>query len=121
MKIGIIGAGEIGGTLTRQYAKAGHSVKVTNASGIEKLKKLADETGALPVELNDVTKDVEVLVISIPFVAVQNLPKELFNNVSENITIIDTCNYYPIVSGVIPEVVKGMHESVWVARQIGRP
>src|SRR5688572_14376186 len=102
MKIGIIGVGEIGGTLTRQLAKAGHSVKVTNASGIGKLKNLANETGALPVELKDVATDVEVLVLSIPFGAVQNLAKELFSNIREKVTIIDTCNYYPIVSGVIP-------------------
>lgn len=121
MRIGIIGAGEIGGTLARQYTKAGHSVKLTNASGIEKLKTLANETGASPVHLNDVATDVEVIVISIPFFAVQNLPKDLFNNAPDEMTIIDTCNYYPIVSGLIQEVVDGMHESVWVSKQIGRP
>lgn len=28
MKIGIIGAGELGGTLIRQYSRAGHNVKM---------------------------------------------------------------------------------------------
>jgi predicted dinucleotide-binding enzyme len=121
MNIGIIGAGEIGGTLVRHYTKAGHNVKIANASGIEKLKNIAKETGALPVELANAVTDVDVIVISIPYFAVGNLPTGMFNNVNHNTIIIDTCNYYPIVSGLIQEVVDGMNESVWVSRQIGRP
>jgi len=121
MNIGIIGAGEIGGTLTRQYTRAGHGVKVANASGIEKLKSLADETGASLVALTDVIIDADVIVISIPFFAARNLPKELFKKIDPKTTIIDTCNYYPIVSGIIQEVEDGIHESVWVSNQIERP
>ena len=64
MKIGFIGAGEIGGTLIRQYSRAGHNVKMTNSSGIEKLKSLAIETGASAVKLAEVVTDVDVIVIS---------------------------------------------------------
>jgi predicted dinucleotide-binding enzyme len=49
MKIGFIGAGEMGGTLIRQYSRTGHSVKMANSSGPEKLKSLALETGASAV------------------------------------------------------------------------
>jgi predicted dinucleotide-binding enzyme len=121
MDIGIIGAGEIGGTLARHYTKAGHRVKIANASGIDKLKDIAKETGSSPVELANVGADVDVIVISIPYFAVLNLPSGMFDNVNHNAVIIDTCNYYPVVSGLIQEVVHGMNESVWVARQIGRP
>lgn len=62
MKIGIIGAGQVGSTLIRQYAKAGHEIKMTNASGIEKLKALEIETGVKAVSLNDVVKNIDVLV-----------------------------------------------------------
>ena len=120
MNIGIIGAGEIGGTLTRHYTMAGHRVKIANASGIDKLKDIARETGSCPVDLADVVIDVDVIVISIPYFAARKLPRGLFDNVNHNTTIIDTCNYYPIVSGLIQEVEDGMNESVWVARQIGR-
>ena len=51
MKIGIIGVGEIGGTLTRHYQSAGHHVKIANTGKIENLKRIAKETGALPVPL----------------------------------------------------------------------
>lgn len=121
VNIGIIGAGQIGGTLIRHYTKARHRVKITNASGGEKLRNIANETGASPVEISNAISDVDVIVISIPYYAVRNLPKGLFDNVNHDTTIIDTCNYYPIVSGVIQEVVEGMNESVWVSRQIGRP
>ena len=101
MKIGIIGAGQIGGTLIRQYAKAGHSLKMTSSSGVEKLKDLAMETGASPVSLEDVVTDVDVLVITIPMNAIPNLPKDLLTDVPTNTIIIDTCNYYPIRDGMI--------------------
>ena len=46
MKIGIIGAGHIGGTLTRRLRALGHDVAVANSRGPETLGKLAAETGA---------------------------------------------------------------------------
>jgi predicted dinucleotide-binding enzyme len=121
MKIGIIGAGEMGGTLIRQYSKAGHNVKMANSSGIEKLKNLALETGASAVTLMDVVTDVDVIVISIPLIGILKLPQGLLKNVSANTTIIDTCNYYPIRDGVIKDIEDGMAESVWVSNQLQRP
>ena len=121
MKIGIIGAGQIGGTLIRQYAKAGHEVKMTNASGIEKLEDLATETGAKAVSLTDVVKDVDVVVISIPLIAITKLPKDLFKHASPNAVIVDTSNYYPARDGKIQDIENGMVESVWISNQIQRP
>ncbi len=46
MKIGIIGAGQIGGTLTRRFTALGHDVFVANSRGPETLSDLAAETGA---------------------------------------------------------------------------
>jgi len=121
MKIGIIGAGQIGGTLIRQYSKAGHSVKMANSSGTEKLKSLAFETGALPVTLEDVGTDVDVIVISIPLIGILKLPKRQLKNTSANTIIIDTCNYYPIRDGTIEDIENGMPESVWVSNQLQQP
>jgi len=121
LKIGIIGAGQIGATLIRHYSKAGHRVKMANSSGIEKLRNLALETGASGVTLTDIAIDVEVVVIAIPLIEVLKLPKELFENASASTTIIDTCNYYPIRDGTIEDIEKGMPESVWVSNQIQRP
>ena len=121
MKIGFIGAGEIGGTLIRQYSRAGHHVKMANSSGIEKLKSLALETGASAVKLADVVTDVDVIVVSIPLIAILTFPQHLFKNTPANTTIIDTCNYYPIRDGTIKDIEDGMPESVWVSNQLQRP
>ena len=121
MKIGIIGAGEMGGTLIRQYSRAGHSVKMTNSSGTEKLKSLALETGASAVALADVVTDVDVIVITIPLIRIPELPQSLFKNIPGNTTIIDTGNYYPIRDGIIKDIEDGIPESVWVSHQLQRP
>ena len=121
MKIGIIGAGEMGGTLIRQYSKAGHNVKIANASRTEKLKSLALETGASAVTLDDVVTGVDVIVISIPLIGILKFPRHLLKNISANTVIIDTCNYYPIRDGIIKEIEDGMAESIWVTNQLQRP
>ena len=46
MKIGILGAGRIGGTLTRCFRALGHEVSVANSRDPETLADLAVETGA---------------------------------------------------------------------------
>jgi 8-hydroxy-5-deazaflavin:NADPH oxidoreductase len=121
MKIGIIGTGQIGSTLIRQYAKAGHEIKMTNASGLEKLKQLEKETGARAVTLNEVVENIEVLIISIPFIEIPGLAKALEEKIPDETIIIDTTNYYPIRDGRIEELEKGMLESTWVSTQLSRP
>jgi predicted dinucleotide-binding enzyme len=121
MNIGIIGAGQIGGTLIKQYSRAGHQVKMTNSGRIEKLKGIATETGASAVTIDDIAVDVDAVVISIPLVRIPKLPKHIFKKASANLTIIDTCNYYPIRDGKIKDIEDGMPESVWVSNQIRHP
>jgi len=53
MKIGIIGAGNIGSALTRRFTAAGHQVFVANSRGPQTLTKLAAETGAKPVNVKE--------------------------------------------------------------------
>lgn len=45
MRIGIIGAGHIGGTLARLFLDAGHEVAVSNSRGPETLAGLVEELG----------------------------------------------------------------------------
>ncbi len=66
MKIGIIGAGNIGGTLTRRLAALGHEVSVANSRGPETLRELAAETGATAVSVTDAARDKDVVVVTIP-------------------------------------------------------
>ena len=120
LKIGIIGAGQIGSALIRQYTKAGHQVKFANSSGVEKLKSLSIETGASAVTVTDAVTDVDVIVIAIPLIEIPKLAEQLSGTISADTTIIDTCNYYPIRDGIIEDIEDGMPESVWVSNQLQR-
>ena len=56
MKIRIIGAGQIGGILTRRRTKLGHEVFVANSRGPASLADLARETGAKPVSVREAAR-----------------------------------------------------------------
>ena len=49
MKIGVIGIGNIGGTLARKLIEAGHEVCVANSRGVEGVRSFADQIGAQAV------------------------------------------------------------------------
>jgi predicted dinucleotide-binding enzyme len=122
MKIGIIGTGNIGGTLARKLIAAGHEVRVANSRGPEGVRAFAAEIGALAVDVRGAVDEVGVVILSIPFPAVAKLPKDLFDKLPGSVPVVDTSNYYPgLRDPRIPEVDAGLVESLWVAAQIGRP
>ena len=122
MKIGIIGAGQIGGTLTRRLTALGHEVFVANSRGPETLTKLAAETGATAVPVRDAVRDVDLVVVTIPEKNIRQLPTGLFADTDERVAIVDTGNYYPRQrDGRIEAIEAGMPESRWVEEQLGRP
>jgi predicted dinucleotide-binding enzyme len=122
MKIGIIGAGQIGGTLTRRFTPLGHEVLVANSRGSETLSDLAAETGATAVSVPDAVRGVDLIVVTIPEKNIPSLPAGLFADVPEHVVVVDTGNYYPRQrDGRIEEIEAGLTESQWVAQQLGRP
>ena len=122
MRIGVIGAGAIGGTLARHLTRLGHQVSIANSRGPDSLTALAAEIGATPVSVVDAAKAGEIVMISIPTKAVADLPRELFANVPSRVVVIDTGNYHPeLRDGRIDAIDQGMLDSQWVAQQIGRP
>ncbi|MEA2706514.1 MAG: 8-hydroxy-5-deazaflavin:NADPH oxidoreductase [Gemmatimonadaceae bacterium] len=121
MKIGIIGAGHIGGNLTRRFTALGHQVFVANSRGPETLADLAAETGATAVTIKEAARVGDVVVVTIPEKNVANLPKDLFANTPASVPVIDTGNYYPQRDGQIEAIENGTTESRWVAQQLGRP
>lgn len=122
MKIGIIGAGNIGAVLALRFKEHGHDVFIGNSRGPSTLHDVARETGATPAELDDVVRDAAVIVVTIPEKKVLNLPAELFVDVPDTTVVIDTGNYYPRErDGRIEEIEDGLMESEWVARMIGHP
>jgi 8-hydroxy-5-deazaflavin:NADPH oxidoreductase len=121
MKIGVIGAGNIGSALAVHFHKLQHTVQMANSRGPETLSRLAQETGATPVAITEVAKRVDLLVIAIPMKSVPSLPKDMFFDLPAASPIIDTGNYYPLRDGVITEIKGGMVESEWTSRVLGRP
>ncbi len=122
MKIGIIGSGQIGGTLTRRLSALGHKVFVANSRGPESLKDLAAETGAKPVSVREAARSGELVVVTIPEKNISNLPADLFAGVPADVVVVDTGNYYPRQrDGRIDGIEDGMIESRWVEQKLGRP
>jgi len=120
MKIGIIGAGNIGATLARKLAASGHEVKIANSKGPESLRALAHDIGATAVSKEGAFEDVDVVILSIPFSSYRELTC-YFLKVPRSTIVVDTSNYYPFRDGVISGIDGGVPESVWVELQLGLP
>lgn len=122
MNIGIIGAGNIGGNLTRRFRGLGHKVFVANSRGPESLADFAAETGATPVSVHEAAQRGDVVIVTIPEKNIPDLPRDLFKGVSDKVVVVDTGNYYPQQrDGRIAGIEDGMVESRWVSQQLGRP
>jgi len=122
MKIGIIGAGNIGTALAHRFRAAGHDVAIANSRGPETLRDLAAETGARAVTAEEAARGRDLVVVTIPEKNIPQLPKDLFSGVPDDVVVIDTGNYYPRQrDGRIDGIENGMTESAWVSQQIGRP
>lgn len=120
MNIGIIGAGNIGTTLARKLTAAGHAVKLAGSKGPDDIREKAMKVGALPVAAHEAARDVEAIVLSIPFAKIPDVVN-IFADVPADVVVIDTSNYYPMRDGNIAEVDDGKPESVWSSEQLGRP
>jgi predicted dinucleotide-binding enzyme len=121
MRIGIIGAGNIGGVLTRLLTARGHDVAVANSRGPDTLRELAAETGAAAVTAPEAAAGKDLVVVTIPERSVPDLPKGLFSGASDATVVVDTGNYYPRQrDGRIAAIENGMPESRWVEEQLAR-
>jgi 8-hydroxy-5-deazaflavin:NADPH oxidoreductase len=122
MDIGIIGAGQIGGTLTRLLTKLGHTVRVSNSRAPETLAELAAETGATAVWAREAAVGADLVIVSIPQKNVVNLAPGIVGTAKPGAPVIETNNYYPRErDGLIEAIEAGTPESVWVSEQLGVP
>src|SRR6266436_1662639 len=147
MKIGIIGTGEVGSTLTRRLTRLGHTVSIANSRGPGSaapaitsftppitgfgqtvtsgpsrptLADLAKETGAHAVTVTDAVKNVDLVVVALNTKNVPDLPNGLFR--VPNDVVVDTSNYYPSFrDGRIAAIEEAGMESGWVSSVLGRP
>ena len=121
MNIGVIGTGDIGAVIVKKLRDAGYPVKMANSKGPDSLRALAAKTGAMPVSVEQVVQNVDILFIVVPQKAIPKLPKGLLSKANKETIVIDVGNYYPYRDGRIDGIENGLTESVWVERQLGRP
>ena len=99
MKIGILGAGNIGGTLARHWAKAGHEVFLSSRHPKD-LKKLVKEidAGAQAGTLEEAAGFGEAMVLAIPWRTKESLPSP---GLFQGKVVIDAMNPYSAFGGVV--------------------
>ena len=100
MRIGLIGAGNIGSTLARLAVEHGHDVMLSNSRGPETLGGLVSHLGARAVAgtAAEAAAFGDVVVVAIPLKNYRRVPAaELANKI-----VIDANNYYPQRDGQIP-------------------
>jgi predicted dinucleotide-binding enzyme len=99
MKIGIIGAGMIGGTAARLFAGVGHEVAVSNSRGPESLRQLVDELGekARAMGVDEAAAWAEIVLLAVPWRTPEALPRP--DAVAGKI-VIDAMNPYLEGGGV---------------------
>lgn len=102
MKIGVIGAGHIGGTAAKLFVDAGHEIAIANSRGPETLKDLVGELGerATAVTVEEAANFSDTVFVSIPFGKYKDLPADAFAGK----IVIDSNNYYPDRDGHYKEL-----------------
>jgi len=93
MRIGLIGAGMIGGTIARLAVDHGHDVVVSNSRGPDTLAELVAALGprASAADPRGAAADGDLVVITIPLKHYRSVPVDPLAGK----TVIDTNNYYP--------------------------
>ena len=95
LKIGIVGAGKIGGTLAELWAQAGHEVLVSSRHP-EQLGELVRKIGprARAGTPREAAAFGEVVLVSVPYKALPQVGRELAPELKGKV-VLDTCNPYP--------------------------
>jgi 8-hydroxy-5-deazaflavin:NADPH oxidoreductase len=99
LKIGIIGTGQIGGTLARLWVAAGHEVLISSRHPDE-LRALAASLGprARVGTPREAAVFGEVVLVSVPYGALPQVGRDLKAELAGKV-VLDTCNPYPSRDG----------------------
>lgn len=92
MNIGIIGSGNIGGTVARLFIGAGDQVAISNSRGPESLESLVESLGAKAraASVEEASSFSEIVLVAIPFGKYQTIPAKPL----EGKVVVDAMNYY---------------------------
>jgi predicted dinucleotide-binding enzyme len=92
MRIGIVGAGRIGGNAARLFAKAGHDVLVSFARDQTRLRELAAEIGGQAGAPREAVEFGEVVMFATPWLLVDDVLAQAGS--LEGKIVIDTTNQF---------------------------
>ncbi len=99
MNIGIVGAGNVGGTLGRRWAAHGHTVVFgVRDPDAEKVRRLVESAGenTRAERIEDLSRDVELIVLAVPYDTVRAVISAL--GTMRGTTLVDATN--PVAPGL---------------------
>jgi NADPH-dependent F420 reductase len=100
MRIAVIGAGNVGGAIARGAAGAGHTIVVT-ARDVEHARTVADAVGGQVASSNAAAVEAaDVVVLAVPYGAVEPVAEEIAAAVAGKIVIDVTNPLRPDLSGL---------------------
>ena len=105
MRIAVIGAGDLGATAARLFARAGHEVAIARSRGPEGLGALVAELGprAHAATGEHAASYGDVVLAAVPFERYRELPAAAL----EGKIVIDSMNHYPSSGDGFPELAEG--------------
>jgi 8-hydroxy-5-deazaflavin:NADPH oxidoreductase len=111
MKIGIIGAGNVGRALAKASVRAGHSVTISssNASGAQRIA--AEVGGSAAASNRDAIADADAVILAVPFDAVNTIVDELGPALDDKV-LIDVTNRFA------PEHLEGESNAELIQRMV---
>ena len=92
MRIGVIGAGRIGGNAARLFARAGHELLLSFSRDQDKLERLASQIGASAGTPREAARFGEVVMLSVPWTLVDEALDE--TGPLDGKIVIDTTNQF---------------------------
>ena len=94
MRIGVIGAGRIGGNAARLLAAAGHEVMLSFSRDLDRLREQAEAIGerASAGEVDEAARFGEVVILSVPWRLIDDVLERAGS--LEGKIVIDTTNHY---------------------------
>src|ERR1019366_5128558 len=92
MRVGIVGAGRIGGNAARLFAQAGHDVMVSFSRDPDKLERFAATIGATVGSPTEAARFGDALMLSVPWTLVDDVLAEIGSLAVK--VVIDTTNHF---------------------------
>ena len=96
MKVGMIGAGNVGSALTKASIAAGHAVAISATSQDEAAKASAVAGGTAVRSNREAVTDADLVILAVPFEAVQAITGELGEALNGKVVIDVTNRFDPM-------------------------